>query len=75
MDSEINVTLTDSSCDACLNSFLLKNAPDFVEMVPNHWLETAEPERIIQIGIGIALIFICTPAIIGQLSVLISYYR
>ena len=58
-----------------LLAFLNENAPDYVMVVPEHWLTQAAPRPDVQIYIGISFLLICVPGNISQLLVLLAYYR
>ena len=65
----------DDVTDESLLSFLLDNAPDFVSMVPEHWLRQYSPSRDARYHVAIAFLVICLPANIGHLLTFIAFGR
>ena len=55
--------------------FLLDKHPDYIEVVPTHWLEQEAPEPYVQTSASILLLFICVPANISQLLVFYAFHR
>ena len=65
----------DDVTDESLLSFLLDNAPDFISMVPEHWLRQYSPSRDARYHVAIAFLVICLPANIGHLLTFIAFGR
>ena len=58
-----------------LRDFLQQSKPEFIRVVPNHWLDQAPPVHDTQITISILLLFICVPANISQILVVYAFSR
>ena len=58
-----------------LLSFLLDNAPDFISMVPEHWLRQYSPSLDARYHVAMAFLVICMPANIGHLLTFIAFGR
>ena len=61
--------------DESLLFFLLDNAPDFISMVPEHWLRQYSPSRDARYHVATAFLVICLPANIGHLLTFVAFGR
>ena len=64
-----------SNGSSTLRDFLQQSKPEFIRVVPNHWLDQAPPVHDTQITISILLLFICVPANISQILVVYAFSR
>ena len=58
-----------------LKEFLQNTVPEYIKVVPSHWLEGYPPRPEIQLTISIIFLFICIPGNISQILVFIAYFR
>ena len=58
-----------------LRLFLTETIPEYIEDVPQHWLEQESPFYCIQVVVAIVFLLICIPGNIGQLLVFVAYSR
>ena len=58
-----------------LRSFLLQTYPEYIEVVPNHWLEQEPPKYDVQLTISIFLLVICVSGNVSQLLVIVAFMR
>ena len=58
-----------------LRVFLTETIPEYIEDVPQHWLEQESPFYCIQVLVAIVFLLICIPGNIGQTLVFIAYSR
>ena len=58
-----------------LYTFLNKTYPEFLDVVPCHWLEQHGPTANVELFISIAFLIICVPGNVSQLLVLGAYAR
>ena len=58
-----------------LRVFLTETIPEYIEDVPQHWLEQEPPFYCIQVLVAIVFLLICIPGNIGQILVFIAYSR
>ena len=56
-------------------AFLLLNFPNYIEMVPSHWLSQDMPSHGLQAYVSIAFLIIGIPANIGHLLVFLAFVR
>ena len=56
-------------------TYLLETVPEYIEVVPNHWLEHDKPEPNVQLYISIAFLIICIIGNMSQLLVMVAYGR
>ena len=68
-------SFNNSNGSETLRDFLEQSKPEFIRVVPNHWLDQAPPVHDTQITISILLLFICVPANISQILVVYAYSR
>ena len=58
-----------------LNSFLGNHSPEYIDVVPQHWLEQDSPRVEVQIYASVAFLSICFPGNVGQILVITAYCR
>ena len=58
-----------------LRSFLLERVPEYIDNVPNHWLEEHILSPDIQLYVAMIFLVICIPGNLGQILVFIAYSR
>jgi hypothetical protein len=58
-----------------LRSFLLENVPEYIEVVPEYWLEQEQPIREVQISVSMLFMIICLTGNTCQVLVMIAYAR
>ena len=61
--------------DKSLFSFLLVNAPDFVSVVPGHWLRQDFPSYNARFYVALSFLIICLPSNIGHLIAFSAFVR
>ena len=54
-------------------AFLLLNFPNYIEMVPSHWLSQDMPSHGLQAYVSVAFLIIGIPANIGHLLVFLAF--
>lgn len=57
------------------HEFLLERYPEYIEVVPKHWLELGQPKPDVQLYISIILLVVCIPGNISQILVFLAYAR
>ena len=72
---EIYFSFNTSNGSDTLRDYLLNSKPDFIQVVPAHWLDQPPPVPDTQLAISIILLFICVPANISQILVVYAYSR
>ena len=58
-----------------LKSYLCEIEPDYISVVPNHWLSQDQPVPDIQTYTSIYLLILCVPGNISQLLVMTAFKR
>ena len=58
-----------------LRVFLTETIPEYIDDVPQHWLEQDSPFYCIQVLVAIVFLLVCIPGNIGQTLVFIAYSR
>ena len=77
----VDLSMIDSnqSEDAIINSlqvFLVeRNAFDYIDVVPKHWLGLGKPEPNVHLYFSIVFLTICIPGNLSQLLVMLAYTR
>ena len=66
---------TRKTINMLLRNYLLDNAPEYIEVVPDYWLGQDEPERNIQICISIIFLIISLTGNTCQILVILAYAR
>ena len=74
-EAAFNDTLGSANRSKSILEFLLLTAPEFVKMVPSHWLEQILPPSYGQLSISIAFMIIGIPAHICHIIVFLTYIR
>ena len=70
-----NETLPLDASNNSLLAFLLENAPEYIPVVPSHWLKHEMPSHNIQTYAAIMFLIICIPAHIGHLLIFVAFGR
>ena len=72
----------DGKCDMSANQsyptlrdYLMNSTPDFIQVVPSHWLERGSPRHDLQLSLSILLLFICVTGNATQILVVIAFSR
>ena len=72
----------DGKCDMSANQsyptlrdYLMNSTPDFIQVVPSHWLERDSPRPDLQLSLSILLLFICVIGNASQILVVIAFNR
>ena len=58
-----------------LHSFLASHSPEYIDVVPWHWLEQDLPRVDVQIYASVVFLLICIPGNVGQILVITAYCR
>ena len=58
-----------------LYAFLKKTEPEFITVVPEHWLNEEKPVRGVQFWFAVLFLIVCIPGSISQLLVFLAYSR
>ena len=58
-----------------LRTFLLDRVPDYIQNVPDHWLDEHVLSINIQVYVAMVFLVICIPGNLGHLLVFIAYAR
>ena len=58
-----------------LRTFLLDRVPEYIENVPDHWLDEHVLSINIQVYVAMVFLVICIPGNLGHLLVFIAYTR
>ena len=58
-----------------LRAFLLDRVPEYIENVPDHWLDEHVLSINIQVYVAMVFLVICIPGNLGHLLVFIAYTR
>ena len=58
-----------------LLNYLLDTAPEYIKVVPSHWLEQEAPSPKIQLAISIILLTVCVTGNVSQILVVLAYTR
>ena len=58
-----------------LRTFLLDRVPDYIQNVPDHWLDEHVLSINIQVYVAMVFLVICIPGNLGHLLVFIAYTR
>ena len=58
-----------------LRTYLFERVPEYIQMVPNHWLDQEEPLPGLQFYISIIFLMICISGNISQILVMIAFCR
>ena len=58
-----------------LETFLLKHAPEYIEVTPYHWLRQGEPKREVQIFSSLSFLIISVIGNVSQLFFIIAFAR
>ena len=58
-----------------LNSFLGNHSPEYIDVVPQHWLQQDLPRVDVQIYASVVFLLICVPGNVGQILVITAYCR
>ena len=75
MKLEESGTFTLGASNNSLMAFLLENAPEYIPVVPSHWLKQEMPSHNIQTYAAITILMICIPAHIGHLLIFVAFGR
>ena len=71
-----NTTMSEGTVnDSSIFASLLKISPDFIPMVPEHWLFQDIPSHNYQLFVSIAFLVIGIPANIGHILVFLAFVR
>ena len=58
-----------------MRDYLMNTTPDFIQVVPSHWLERGSPRHDLQLSLSILLLFICVTGNATQILVVIAFSR
>ena len=58
-----------------LRTFLLDRVPEYIDNVPDHWLDEHVLSINIQVYVAMVFLVICIPGNLGHLLVFIAYTR
>ena len=58
-----------------MRDYLMNTTPDFIQVVPSHWLERDSPRPDLQLSLSILLLFICVIGNASQILVVIAFNR
>ena len=61
--------------NATLRTYFLQRVPEYIKVVPNHWLEQDQPLPDVQFYVAVTFLIICIPANISELLVILAYVR
>ena len=75
IEDELKTNASTEASNNSLFAFLLSTAPQYIEMVPNHWLKQDMPSYNVQTIVAILFLAICIPANIGQILIFVAYGR
>ena len=67
--------MIDETVNITLRQFLLETVPEYIDNVPNHWLESHPLSHNVQICIAVMFLMICIPGNLGHILVFTAYYR
>ena len=68
-----NNSVHEKLCDNCLLTYLVETVPEFVKVVPKHWLLEDVPFFHIQTIVALLLLVICVPANIAHILIFVAY--
>ena len=63
------------SMNISFREFLFENFPEYIEVVPHHWLEQERPSYHIQLCVSIFFLCIGIPGNFCQILVFVAYGR
>ena len=76
MEATKNATIPEDIVNnGSIFAFLLLNFPDYIPMVPSHWLSQDNPSYYNQIFVSISFLIIGIPANIGHILVFLAFAR
>ena len=76
MEATKNATIPEDIVNnGSIFAFLLLNFPDYIPMVPSHWLSQDNPSHYNQIFVSISFLIIGIPANIGHILVFLAFIR
>jgi hypothetical protein len=75
IENELRTNASTEASNNSLIAFLLSTAPQYIEVVPNHWLKQDLPSYNVQTIVAILFLAICIPANIGQILIFVAYGR
>ena len=58
-----------------MRDYLMNTTPDFIQVVPSHWLERDSPTPDLQLSLSILLLLICVIGNTSQILVVIAFSR
>ena len=71
-----NTTMSEGTVnDSSIFASLLKTSPDYIPMVPEHWLFQDIPSHKYQLFVSIAFLVLGVPANIGHILVFLAFVR
>ena len=74
-DEDLQNEMLDQSQDEIFRTFLSRVNPDYIEVVPNHWLDLELPIPAIPFYLSIYLLILCIPGNLSQILVMVAYIR
>ena len=63
------------SQDLLFRAFLSRINPEYLKVVPDHWLDLELPASEVQLFMSIYLLFLCIPGNLSQIMVMVAYLR
>ena len=63
------------SQDLLFRAFLTRINPEYMKVVPDHWLNLELPTSEVQVFMSIYLLFLCIPGNLSQILVMVAYLR
>ena len=63
------------SQDLLFRAFLTRINPEYMKVVPDHWLDLELPTSEVQVFMSIYLLFLCIPGNLSQILVMVAYLR